>query len=445
MNDIGPGFSVVESRNGVCLDAEFLELAVHGIVVVATIVVLVALLLLQKYNEGETTAMAMMRGDGFIDQTVDLRSLPKIEIHAHLNGSIREKTLFELAEERMIPLNDRYFETSLSASNMDDDNENNHDRPVSIYNKRHRNLMECFDIFGEIGKVIVDLDAIRRITREALEDFAKEGVVYLELRSTPKRLLSKRQRCDGSFSLASVATDELATKRDYCEAVINTIVDFRKEEEERYAKELDDANKPNPRLPMMASLIVSVDRSNPIEYGFEHIDLAIALAKEYPDVVVGVDLGGNPLKSSFVDFQDCFEKARQSGVLSVTLHCAEVPCTDDDRDSAAYKDALAILNFGPSRLGHALILPPSLQQKLAELKIPVETCPTSNVMTTELVEKSSGGSLVDGVKRHPQLRRWLKDKHPLCICTDDPGVFDTNATQEFVLRKLNKDGRSRLQ
>jgi len=378
------------------------------------------------------------------DQAVDLRDFPKIELHAHLNGSIRESSLFQLAEERMIHLNDHYFKKSPSSSSSssdgnDHDHDHDHDRPVLIYNKRHRSLMECFDIFSEIGKVIVDLDAIRRITREALEDFAKEGVVYLELRSTPKRLLRKRRPCGGSFSMASVATDDLATKRQYCEAVINTIINFRKEEEERYANELEDANKLSEtaknhlRLPMIASFIVSVDRSNPIECGFEHIDLAIELAKEYPGVVVGVDLGGNPLKSSFLDFRDCFERARRSGLLSVTLHCAEVPCTDDDRDTKAYKDALAVLDFGPMRLGHALILPPSLQQKLTELKIPVETCPTSNVMTTELVEKSSGGSLVDGVKRHPQLYRWLKNKHPLCICTDDPGVFDTNATQEFVL------------
>ena len=392
-------------------------------------------------NDGETTVAEMMAGDSFRDQASDLRDLPKIELHAHLNGSIRERTLFELAEERMIGLNDQYFETSSLSSNgvAEGEDDNGNDRPVLIYNKRHRSLMECFDIFSEIGKVIVDLDAIRRITREALEDFAKEGVVYLELRSTPKRLLGKRRRCDGSFSLASVATDDLATKRQYCEAVINTLIDFRKDEEERYAKELEDTNKSNPRLPMIASFIVSVDRSNPVECGFEHIDLAIELAKDYPGIVVGVDLGGNPLKSSFVDFRDCFEKARRSGLLSVTLHCAEVPCTDDDQNSKAYKDAQAILDFGPARLGHALILPPSLQQQLAELKIPVETCPTSNVMTTELVEKSSGGSLVDGVKRHPQLQKWLQDKHPLCICTDDPGVFDTNATQEFVLRKCYMD------
>jgi len=386
------------------------------------------------WKTGNTIAAKTMAGAITRDQTTVLRNLPKIELHAHLNGSIRENTLFELAEERMIELNKKYFE--IPPSNGTNGAVNDDDRSVLIYNKRRRSLMECFDIFSEIGKVIVDLDALRRITREALEDFAKEGVVYLELRSTPKRLLAKRRSCEGSFSLKSVPSEKLATKRQYCETVISTIIAFRKEEEERYAREMKDTTEFTSRLPMISSFIVSVDRSNPVSCGSEHIDLAIDLAKEYPGVVVGVDLGGNPLKRSFIAFQDCFEKARRSGLLSITLHCAEVPCDDADRNSDAYKDALAILDFGPSRLGHALILPPSLQQKLKELKIPVETCPTSNVMTTELVEKNSSGSLVDGVKRHPLLQRWLRDNHPICICTDDPGVFDSNATQEFVLRKF---------
>eukprot|EP00535_Pseudo-nitzschia_heimii_P001061 CAMPEP_0197188994 /NCGR_PEP_ID=MMETSP1423-20130617/18947_1 /TAXON_ID=476441 /ORGANISM="Pseudo-nitzschia heimii, Strain UNC1101" /LENGTH=142 /DNA_ID=CAMNT_0042640999 /DNA_START=44 /DNA_END=468 /DNA_ORIENTATION=+ len=133
----------------------------------------------------------------FRDRVDRLRALPKIELHAHLNGSIREATLFELAGERSIELNDRYFETSPSndegaekgdegffrdetvvTTMMRDDNNNK---------RRRRSLMECFDIFSEIGRVVVDLDAIERITREALEDFAREGVAYLELRSTPKR------------------------------------------------------------------------------------------------------------------------------------------------------------------------------------------------------------------------------------------------------------------
>jgi adenosine deaminase len=248
-----------------------------------------------------------------------LRNFPKIELHAHLNGSIRERTLFDLAKERGIHLNDQYFSSSSSSSSSSSNADTETDLDATMegtgsrHNKqRHRSLQECFVIFTEIGKVVVDLDAIRQITREALEDFAKEGVVYLELRSTPKRLLLTKKLlcCDtstsrtGTFSLSDIAIDTLATKRQYCETIIDVLIKFRKKEEERYKKELEILNTSstttssssdvsttaviNPRLPMIASFIVSIDRSNPVESGFEHVDLAIELAKEYPGVVVGV-------------------------------------------------------------------------------------------------------------------------------------------------------------
>ena len=91
-----------------------------------------------------------------------------------------------------------------------------------------------------------------------------------------------------------------------------------------------------------------------------------------------------------------------------------------------------MLEFVPDRLGHALLLPPSLQRYLEQLRIPVESCPTSNVMTLELAKHFSG-NLLEGLQQHPQLKRWLETKHPISIGTDDPGVFHTNATKELFL------------
>lgn len=350
-------------------------------------------------------------------------NLPKVELHAHLNGCVRETTLFELAKERGVRLNEHHFSDDSSGSEAD-----HH----SMYNVRPRSLKDCFDLFTEIGKCVDDIVALRRITLEALEDFANQSVAYLELRSTPKRLLIKHGAAD------------VATKREYCEAVIGVMMLFEKGEEERYAREMALYATPArasssipPRLPMVSSLIVSIDRSQPVECGMEHVNLAADLSKEH-DCVVGVDLGGNPLKSDFADFRTSFQMAKQLG-LKITLHCGEVSIplaengVDVDTTSRAYTDAKAILDFRPDRLGHALILPSDLQKQLAESKIPVETCPTSNVMTLELAEKSSGGSLLDGLIRHPQLNDWLRTSHPITVCTDDPGVFHTNATKELVL------------
>lgn len=112
---------------------------------------------------------------------------------------------------------------------------------------------------------------------------------------------------------------------------------------------------------------------------------------------------------------------------------AEIPCDGDDETSQiAFEEAKSILNFIPDRLGHALLLPPPLQQLLSEKNIPIESCPTSNVMTLELAKHYSG-SLLEGLKKHPQLENWLDKKHPISIGTDDPGVFHTTATKELLL------------
>lgn len=49
-----------------------------------------------------------------------------------------------------------------------------------------RTLAECFKLFEVIHKVTTDHETITSITREVVEDFAADNVVYLELRTTPK-------------------------------------------------------------------------------------------------------------------------------------------------------------------------------------------------------------------------------------------------------------------
>ena len=125
-------------------------------------------------------------------------------------------------------------------------------------------------------------------------------------------------------------------------------------------------------------------------------------------------------------------------VYILSLLLAEVPIGDSTSEEnpqlqKAFQEVEAIFQFKPDRLGHALLLPPVLRDELMnKWKIPVETCPTSNVMTLELA-KHVGGNLIHGLQEHPQLKYWLERKFPISIGTDDPGVFNTNATQEHLL------------
>ena len=120
-----------------------------------------------------------------------LKNLPKVELHAHLNGCLPMSLLKELAEKKGVTVHIPFHDETASSGGM--------------YNGHPRSLQDCFALFAELPKVVDDLETIRILTRHALESFAAQHVVYLELRSTPKRLK------DG---------DSMGTKQQYIESVL---------------------------------------------------------------------------------------------------------------------------------------------------------------------------------------------------------------------------------
>jgi adenosine deaminase len=240
-----------------------------------------------------------------------------------------------------------------------------------------RTLGQCFEIFELIHKVIDSLPVLRRVTREVIDDMVASGVVYLELRTTPRALP------DGT------------SKREYVHAVADEV-------------------KKHPNGDCVR-LILSLDRALTGAGNDETAALAVELASGIDAVVVGLDVSGNPTKGSFSNLATHLGVARGAG-LPITVHCGEVenPLELDE-----------ILAFQPERLGHALWLEGRHINTLLSLKSPppIELCPTSNVKTLRLADFDT----------HPTARLWLEKNYPFCINTDDSGVFMTNAAEEYLL------------
>lgn len=139
----------------------------------------------------------------------------------------------------------------------------------------------------------------------------------------------------------------------------------------------------------------------------ESVDLAI----EFKDKgVVGVDISGNP-RSPFAPFQPLLLRARAAG-LPLAVHFAEI---------SHEEETAAMLALRPERLGHACCLSDAEERALIASRIPVEVCMTSNVRTRS----------VPSYEAH-HLRRLLSASHPVALCTDDPGLFHTSLSDEYV-------------
>jgi adenosine deaminase len=313
------------------------------------------------------------------------RCLPKVELHAHLNGSIRDATLLELARERS-------KKGQLVLSDVED-----------VILKDDRSLQECFKLFDLIHVLTTDHGTISRVAKEVIEDFAAENVIYLELRTTPKK--------NEAIGMS---------KRSYVEAVL---AGFKAVETvEAIFLPIDGSiqhlvppvqqNGPakGPRMcQIFVRLLLSIDRRENLGGAMETVQLALDMRNSG---VVGIDLSGNPIVGDWQTFLPALTWARNQG-LPITLHCGEVPNRQEIQ---------CMLDFHPERLGHVCCLDDLEWKTLKASDIPVEVCLTSNVRT-ECVTSIADHHFAD----------LYQEKHPLILCTDDPGVFSTTISWEYAL------------
>ncbi|KAK1678200.1 hypothetical protein QYE76_039048 [Lolium multiflorum] len=312
-------------------------------------------------------------------------ALPKVELHAHLNGSVRNSTLLDLAKQ----LGDQGL---IVFEDFKD-----------VITKNSRSLPECFKLFDLFHILTTDHDTVTRITKEVVGDFAAENVVYLEIRTTPKNNEGKGM-----------------TKRSYMNAVIKGLKAVEDVDVVLFDSNLrtDETLSPTPmsdlagdmkKQKIYVRLLLSIDRRETASAALDTVNLAMEMKDQG---VVGIDLSGNPVVGEWETYLPALEHAKELGI-PITIHCGEVPNR---------KEIQAVLDFCPQRLGHVCCLNDEEWKKLKSSMIPVEICLTSNVMT--------GGT--PSLELH-HFADLYNAKHPLSLCTDDSGLFSTSLSNEYYL------------
>jgi adenosine deaminase len=257
---------------------------------------------------------------------------------------------------------------------------NANNQTLEIAKDDKRNLKECFKMFDIIYQLTNDdVHVITRITRETIEDYAAENTIYLELRTTPRRI--------GSH-----------TKQDYVNYVIEGIKQY-------YASQ--------GATDIVVKLLLTIDRSKSIEEAEENVKLAHEYATCPNPFVVGVDFSGNPYRGTFEQFHSVISDARHKYKLPLAIHFAEV---SNDKESNL------IMDFVPDRVGHGICFESEeTLNRFIKSGIPLEVCLSSNYATTVAVDA------------HPFAKFINSTDMIHCLNTDDRGIFQTTLTKEYMI------------
>ncbi|KAK6581468.1 hypothetical protein PZA11_006159 [Diplocarpon coronariae] len=233
-----------------------------------------------------------------------------------------------------------------------------------------------FPLFSRyIYKLCDDEESLLHTTQSVLEDFAADGVVYLELRTTPRAIPSAH-----------------ITKDDYVRTILSCTT--------------------APRAPMTSRLLLSIDRRNDAATALEVVSLAL---KYRPRGVVGIDLCGDPALGDVSRFRPAFERARQAK-LPITIHFAEAPsCTPEE--------LWCLLDYQPQRIGHVIHVPDDVKEEIVRRKLGLELCLSGNVH----------GKMITGTYGDHHFGWWRGTGCPIALSTDDVGVFGSRLSNEYAL------------
>jgi adenosine deaminase len=247
-----------------------------------------------------------------------LRVMPKIDLHRHMEGSLRLETLTEVAREHGVDLPTYDIEELRPYVQVTDD------------------LPDFYNFLGKmelLRRFYSANEAVERVAYEAIVDASRDGIQYLELRVSP------------------------AGKQISPEAVMECVVKARQRAMREY--------------PIQVNLLVTVVREFGLAVAGEVLELALA----YQDRgVVGLDLAGHERTHPAAPFAGHFQRARQAG-LHLTVHAGEIGGADNVRQAVELLEAERIGHGVRAIEDHRVV------RVLRERHIALEVCPTSNLQT----------------------------------------------------------------
>ncbi|WP_320068006.1 adenosine deaminase [Micromonospora sp. RTGN7] len=293
------------------------------------------------------------------DLSTFIAGLPKVELHVHHVGSASPRIVAELAARH----------TGRSPVPADPD-------ALADY-FAFRDFAHFIEVYLSVVDLIRDPEDVWILTHEVARELARQQVRYAELTVTPYSHVRR--------GIPAPA---------FCEA----IEDARKRAEADFGIALRWCFD----IPGEAGLPAAEET------------LRICL-EERPDGLISFGLGGPEIGVPRPQFKPYFDQARAVGLRSV-------PHAGETTGAQTVWDALH--DLGAERIGHGVSAAedPALLAHLAQRRIALEVCPTSNVRTRA----------VASLDEHP-LPRFVEAGVLVTINSDDPPMFGTTLNEEYAV------------
>ncbi|MAZ49569.1 MAG: adenosine deaminase [Halobacteriovoraceae bacterium] len=353
-----------------------------------------------------------------------IREMPKSDLHLHLDGSLRLKTLIEMAKKDGVEL-PSYTPEGLQKE---------------VFKPTYNNLGEYLRGFQYTCNVLRNLENIERASYELAIDNQKEGVNYIEVRFAPQLLVDLDKNLDFESILTAAYKGLERAKKEYNNG---TEVKDKGKPEFHYGIISCAMRMFGPKgfSPYYSNLYQMMSFSRPGQIirfaAMEMVRACVKLRDEKGLPIVGIDLAGQEEGYPAGKFSEAYAYAHKN-FMHKTVHAGEAYGAESIFE--------AITECYADRIGHgySLFMPerikdPNIQDKedyiknlasfIADKRTVIEVCLTSNMQTNPELSK---------ITEH-KFKNMLDNRMATTICTDNRLVSNTTVTKEYQLALDNFD------
>ncbi len=347
-----------------------------------------------------------------------LLEIPKNDLHLHLDGSLRPKTLIQMAKSMKIEL-PSYEEQGLYDL---------------VFKENYTSLGEYLNGFKYTCDVMRNLDNIEQISYELAKDCQAENVNYIEIRFAPQLLVDHSKGLTFENILLATNRGLEKAKKEYNNSQKVTI-EGRPEFHYGIINCAMRMFGPKGFSPYYTQLFNLMEYAKPMQVitqaAMEMVRASVKLRDEKAIPIVGIDLAGQEAGYPAGKFKEVYAYAHKN-FLNKTVHAGEAYGAESIFE--------AITECYADRIGHgySLFMPNRIQDEgikdkqkyirdlasfIADQRTVIEVCLTSNLQTNPEIKTLAQHKFKD----------MLDNRMATTICTDNRLVSRTDVTNELKL------------